>query len=262
MSRENNFIKTGKFTCECGREFSKSQSLYGHQSHCRVHLGDRSVNEIRYHTVKGEYSCVCGRVFDNSSSYIGHTSHCKVYLGEERYLRNKEITQRSQKIACEASRTSHTEESRARQSETRKRKYKSGELTPAPGVGKGKYSYLNFNGTQILLRSTYEFIYALYLIYNSVEFEYESVRVTYDGHTYISDFRIGNKIVEIKGNYRADTSKQRKAFESLGYQYEVKFWKDIEPCYLYLKSRIDIDSILERIREGHDSKNYYVYNVC
>lgn len=40
MSR--NFInEEGNFTCECGRKFSKSQSLYAHQSHCEIHLGDR-----------------------------------------------------------------------------------------------------------------------------------------------------------------------------------------------------------------------------
>lgn len=40
MSRK--FInKEGIFICECGREFNKSQSYYAHQSHCKVHLGDR-----------------------------------------------------------------------------------------------------------------------------------------------------------------------------------------------------------------------------
>lgn len=43
MSRGNTeaFIKEGHFICECGREFTKSQSLYSHQSHCKIHLGDR-----------------------------------------------------------------------------------------------------------------------------------------------------------------------------------------------------------------------------
>lgn len=36
-----NFVQIGKFTCECGREFEKSQSLYAHQGRCKVHLGDR-----------------------------------------------------------------------------------------------------------------------------------------------------------------------------------------------------------------------------
>lgn len=39
MSR--NFVRTGHFICECGREFEKSQSLYAHQGKCKVHLGNR-----------------------------------------------------------------------------------------------------------------------------------------------------------------------------------------------------------------------------
>lgn len=39
MSRS--FIQEGHFVCECGREFTKSQSLYAHQRHCKIHLGDR-----------------------------------------------------------------------------------------------------------------------------------------------------------------------------------------------------------------------------
>ena len=36
-----NFVKTGHFICECGREFEKSQSLYAHQGKCKIHLGNR-----------------------------------------------------------------------------------------------------------------------------------------------------------------------------------------------------------------------------
>lgn len=41
MSRGNPqaFIREGNFICKCGREFTKSQSFYAHQSHCKVHLG-------------------------------------------------------------------------------------------------------------------------------------------------------------------------------------------------------------------------------
>lgn len=255
------FIKTGVFKCECGREFEKSRSLYGHQSHCRVHLGDRFIEGSRYHTIYGNYKCVCGREFNNSSSYIGHTPHCEIYLGEERYLKNKEAFSNGQKFATEAARTSHTKESREQQSKTRKQKYLTGELSPALGSGRGTYSYIIYHSNKILLRSTYEFIYALYLAYNLIDFDYESIRVEYNDHVYISDFNVGNKVIEIKGDYHADISQQKLAFELSGYQYEVKFWKDLEPCYQYLKSKIDIDHLLELIKSGHNSKNYFVYNL-
>lgn len=257
--KKDAFIKEGYFKCQCGREFNKSQSYYAHLSHCKVHLGDRQCVKRRYHTVFVEYTCKCGEVFNNSSSYIGHTSHCKVYLGEERYLENLEKTRKSVRIACEYARSSHTEEVNRRQSETRKRKYASGELTPAPGVGRGKYSYLTYEDKTIMLRSTYEFIYALYLLYQGIKFEYETIRVHHNDHVFISDFLVDNEIIEIKGNYKASTSQQRFAFELAGYLYKVMFWKDLEPCYEYLKTKVDIDSILSKIKEGHNKREYYEY---
>lgn len=35
------FIQEGSFKCKCGKEFTKSQSFYAHQSHCKIHLGER-----------------------------------------------------------------------------------------------------------------------------------------------------------------------------------------------------------------------------
>lgn len=37
--------KEGNFICECGKEFTKSQSFYSHQGHCKIHLGPR-YNEL------------------------------------------------------------------------------------------------------------------------------------------------------------------------------------------------------------------------
>ena len=115
-----------------------------------------------------------------------------------------------------------------------------------------------------MLRSTYEFIYALYLIYNHIEFEYETVRVQAVTDykytkTFLSDFKIGNRIIEVKGYHSSKINHAKQAFEATGYQYEVKFWKDLEPCYEYLKTKIDIDSILLKIKEGHNKKEYYEY---
>ena len=236
----------GNFVCECGREFKKSQSLYAHQSHCKIHLGDR---------YKCEKHDINNRLKDSRNWSKGRTINDPIY-GES--IRK---TTEAMKSAPNSGMLGHhhSEESKLKQSRTRKLKYKSGELSPAPGVGRGKYSYLEYDGKRILLRSTYEFIYALYLLFNNVKFDYESVRASFNNHTYIPDFRIGNKIVEIKGNHHADTSKARKAFESIGYIYEVKFWEDIKICYDYLKYKIDIDNILDSIKKGHDSRNYYVY---
>jgi len=154
-----------------------------------------------------------------------------------------------------------SEESKKKQSETRKKRYASGELKPARGVGRGKYSYFFHDGKFILLRSTYEFIYALYLEHKDVDFEYETLRVTYNGRTRVSDFLIGDKVVEIKGFYDYDYSESKEAFESNGYKYEILFWKDLEPIYLYLKDYYDIDTILSDITRLHDEKNYFRFNI-
>lgn len=249
------------FRCKCGKEFPKSQSLYAHQSHCKIHLGDRYTgkNNARFHTIIGKYTCICGKEFGSNSSYKGHLSHCRVYLGEERYLQNKKARENFKIAGVEASKKAHSAESYHKQSETRKKKYASGELFPAKGVGRGKYSYIVFNNTKIMLRSTYEFIFALYLLFNKINFEYESIRVTYGGKTFISDFKIGNRIIEIKGNPNANLDKQREAFEKAGFEYDVKYKEDIDKYCDYLKNIVDIDSILESIEIGHNSKNYFVY---
>lgn len=158
---------------------------------------------------KCEYICKCGRKFTNVQSYVAHCGHCKDNLGkspEDRFGEsrswNKGLSKDTDdrvRIIAEKVKSDHlehpekyighlhTEESKRKLSETMKARYASGELTPAPGVGRGKYSYLLYGDKRILLRSTYEFIYALYLLYQGIDFEYETVRVTYLGHTYISD---------------------------------------------------------------------------
>jgi hypothetical protein len=247
----NQFIKEGdEFTCECGRKFTSSQSLYAHQSHCKIHLGDRYDPDKH----KG------WNVGDVRAWHRGRTVDDPIY---------GESIKRSVKAMASAynpGMTGHHQsaESRLKQSETRKRKYLSGELLPAKGVGRGKYSYLIYNDKRIMLRSTYEFIYALYLLYHDIEFEYESVRVKsvtdYKyASSFISDFLIGNTIVEIKGFKTSKVDHAKKAFESAGYAYKLKTWDDITECYDYLKSKIDIDNILESIKVGHDSKQYYEY---
>ena len=243
-----NFVRYGHFKCECGREFEKSQSLYAHQSHCKVHLGEEREIKDRF----GD-----SRAWNRGLTKETNESLRKI--SEKASQRLKDMGNENPLVKWNKNRP---KESFIRQSETRKEKYHTGQITPALGVGRGKYSYLLHADTQILLRSTYEFIYALYLLYNKVPFEYESVRVAYQGHVYISDFKINNKIVEIKGNYHYNYSKPKQAFESIGYIYEIKFWKDLVPCYKFLKSKIDIDNILEKIKEGHNSRSYYEYKYA
>lgn len=247
MSR--NFNNEGHFVCKCGREFTKEQSYHAHQSHCKIHLDSVGKPSHESHYIEDSrrrQGWNRGLTKDNNESIRRQASAMRAYI--------KSLREDNPLIQFNKNKGSEVYK---KQAETRKRKYESGELTPAPGVGRGKYSYLSYKGKKILLRSTYELIYALYLLYQNIEFDYESVRSTYEGRTYISDFLVNNKVIEIKGNYHANTTKSRIAFESAGYQYEVLYWKDLQFIYDYLKSIIDIDKILLLVKEGHNSRNYY-----
>ena len=229
------------FKCVCGREFEKSLSLNAHKSHCEKYLGRKPVDRF-----EGKRGWARGRTVDDP-----------VY-GES----IKKIVDKLNKYTTAGMKLNIVDREKfKRQSETRKKRYLSGELVPAAGVGRGKYSYLLFDNKRIMLRSSYEFIYALYLLYKHIEFEYETVRVkavSDCGYSvFISDFKIGNNIIEIKGYKSAKIYHAKKAFESAGYTYEVKYWEDLQQCIDYLNTKVDLNEILTKIEYGHDSRNYY-----
>lgn len=251
------------------------------------------ISHGRLHSNK-EHECICGYKTKNLQAYSSHCGKCRTkhpdisfdYLKGRKFkigtCWNKGLTKYNDQRLAKLSETmknsesvrSHclemtknkSRESYIKQSETRISKFKNGELKPPVRAGRGKYSYIKYNEKEIMLRSTYEFIYALYLIMRGIEFEYEMVRVDniteYSGcKTFLSDFKIGNKIIEIKGFYSSKVDYAKKSFEFAGYDYEVKYWNDLEPCYKFLKDHIDIDSIIDKIWKGHECKTYYVHEM-
>ena len=119
-----------------------------------------------------------------------------------------------------------------------------------------------------MLRSTYEFIFALYLIYiKKVSFEIEAIKVPAlrkNGYadTFISDFSIGNTIIEIKGIASGKDYYIKESFEAAGYTFIELF----EDSILQLKEEliingINIDYLLKQVIEGHNSKNYFMYDI-
>ena len=222
-----NFQTEGEFKCECGREFTKSQSYYAHQSYCKIHLGDRyeQIAAIRSKTSR-----------NNITKY------------------NKDPSNNAKR-----------QEAYKKQSATRKLQFKLGLLKPS-GRGRGKHSYLDYKGNKYLLRSTYEFIYALYLYYNSVNFSYESEYATYNDRTHRCDFYLKdfNKVIEIKGYIEEYDDEERLAFEAKGYDFELVTWSKINECYDYLKDKVDIDNLLSQIREkdnGESKSDYFEYKL-
>lgn len=145
--------------------------------------------------------------------------------------------------------------------------YKNGSITPARGVGRGKYSYIVYEDKKYMLRSTYEFIYALYLLTEGIKFNMEDVRVSAIednkyAKTFICDFNLYeiNTIVEIKGIASDKDKYIRESFESAGYIFIEYFKNDIDKFKNNLINKgYDMDSILQSIYKGHELREYFVY---
>lgn len=270
---KNTFLKIGNYKCECGREFTNSQSYNGHLSHCKIHreLHNKLLKRSGFHTIYKDYKCKCGKVFKTNASYVGHTAHCKDYLGEEQYLKNKKIHQEALlkingTIVGEKWHELH-DKGLIKQSNTRKEKYKSGEIKPALGVGRGKYSYIIYNNKKTMLRSIYEFIFALWLFYNNKPINVEQIRVPASipnkyANTFISDFNVDNNVYEIKGIASGKDIYIKDSFEKAGYFFQILYLKDILNIKNQLIDKgINVDDYLHKIVNGHNSKNYYVLDL-
>lgn len=241
-----------------------------------------------------EYRCICGRCFDKDVSLYAHYRHCKLYLGYEpvdnfggREKRgwSKGLTKETDIRLANKSKQSleyykthkgtflgkhHTDEAKRsigkHVSESRLKSYANGKISPAFGVGKGKYSSIVYKDKKYTFRSTYEFIYALYLLSEGIEFEYENIRVPSISSSYsktlFCDFNIGNKIIEIKGDDRLAGKQydEKLSFEAQGYEFVIYFEEDILRFSEDLKHKgYDVDDLIVKINRGHETKNYFVY---
>lgn len=245
--------------------------------------------------------CECGRVCETKQSYCSHHGKCKVanpegaaksraaLLGRKMpsswnkgLTKETDVRVRDMAIKVSQSMSSTRDLSKVResaklrdpemyrrQSETRLKKFASGELTPPEGAGRGKYSRIVVGDKTYTLRSTYEFLVALYLNLNGIDFEYESVRVKnlfedeYPyAKTFLSDFSYGDTVIEVKGHYSSKVKFCKESFEKAGYRYEVFGPKEIDSIKDFLKSHeVDVDCLVDKIYEGHRTKEYFVYVI-
>lgn len=166
----------------------------------------------------------------------------------------------------------HSEDTKSRigksVSKSRLKGYAEGTITPAKGVGRGKYSYFKYSDKTYMLRSTYEFILAMYLVHiKNVEFSIEQIRVpslreNRYAKTFISDFNVGNNIIEVKGIPSAKDVYIKESFEAAGYKFFELFHDDImELKQELIDQGFNMNSLIEQICNGHDSKNYFTYVV-
>ncbi len=147
-------------------------------------------------------------------------------------------------------------------SQTLTARYAEGLISPAEGVGRGKYSYFVYKNHKFMLRSTYEFIFALYLATKDIEFNMESVRVpaiteNRYSKTFIADFVVGTNIIEIKGIPSEKDTLLKLSFEACGYTFYELFYQDIEKIRQELIALgYNMDEMLENIKKGHDAREY------
>ena len=280
----------------CERELKTPHSYSMHTKHCKYNP-DRD-NNISHENLELICFCrYCGKECKNLNSLRNHERLCRlnpdkqvspftvynesIRRGEIKHWAKGETAETNSSIAkmvisrrkTRATRTyggwHHSDETKRKIGEASSKNlsegYASGRLSSPVGVGRGKYSYFVFNGKKHLLRSTWEFLYALYLATQGIDFETESIRVpaiteNKYAKTFISDFSYGNKVVEIKGIKSDKDIYLKESFEAAGYEFIELFEKDINIIKKSLTSSgYDIDILLESIKKGSNSKNYFVY---
>lgn len=296
-----------KYECAfCKKICIGTEGLNNHQNHCKKNPNRKSHGQSKYKSaLTNTCACkYCDKLFSNPGLLAAHIKICvlnpdRVYYDyHNRYENirpekkaamawcrgqtketNQSVAMRSKSLEIyyqthkgTFSGKHHTEDTKAiigsQVSSALKKGYAEGTITPARGVGRGKYSYIVTPTKKYMLRSTYEFIFALYLLkIEQREFELEKVRVpalrqNKYASTFIADFTIGNIVIEVKGIPSGKDQYIRESFESAGYTFYELFEDSIQKCKEKLVlSGIDVDSLLYAIEEGHNSKNYFIYHI-
>ena len=257
-SLNSNFNKLNIQYCQyCGKECHNLNSLKQHECRCKNNPDKKINNNLVNYILENRK----GKTKENCEDIAKAAISLKRKY-EEGYispLKGKPGTFKGK---------NHSEETKEKigksVSKSRIEGYANGSITPARGVGHGKYSYIKYEDKTYMLRSTYEFIYALYLLHNNIEFEMENIRVpalreNIYAKTFICDFNVGNEIIEIKGIPSGKDYYIKEAFEAAGFKFKELFYDDIEQIKEELNKIYDIDNLLEKIILGHNTKNYFIY---
>lgn len=228
------------------------------------------------------YKCICGREFYNRHSFASHCKWCKEhceYEGREPEKRhgnihgheawNKGLNKNnhpsimissykiSQALKGRKSPTlgNHlSDDSKSKMSDTRRERIISGDIKFNHRTGRGRCSkFYDHNENYHFLRSSYELIFAIFLCSTSQEFYTEDVRLKDNyGKIHISDFRIDNKIYEIKGIKSDKELKAKSLFESKGYEFYIVYKDKINLIENYLRNHgFDMDKILSKLSKDY-----------
>lgn len=94
------------------------------------------------------------------------------------------------------------------------------------------------------------------------ELVYEKDLITFHfkGHTRISDFLVNGVLFEVKGVRGSHADLVVEAFEQNGYSIVLVTVKEINECKQELiKQGYDIDTLLKKIVQGHNTKQYFEF---
>lgn len=246
----------------CGKECHSRNSLKQHECRCKENPDRRAYNQL------ANYS---------TCSFKGQTKETNPIIAkfsttlQEGYATGRLVAWAKDKPGTFLGKH-HREDSKEQigkhVSISRKKGYACGRIVPAEGVGRGKYSYIITSSRKYMLRSTYEFIFAVYLLQVlKIEFELEAIRVPAVrdndyASTFLSDFNIGNTVIEVKGIASGKDYYIKESFEAAGYTFVELFQDSIEKIKTKLvENNINIDNLLEKVIDGHNSKNYFTYDI-
>lgn len=98
-------------------------------------------------------------------------------------------------------------------------------------------------------------------MHHNLNFEYENTRLSYNNKTLISDFKIGELFLEVKGYKSKKIDDIVNAYQAYNYKLRILYEQEIKFITRYLKRRgYDIDFLKEQIVSGHNTKQYLTYD--
>lgn len=247
------------FCCICGYSAPTPQHLYEHRKYCKVycdtnHLEVRNPKLDKYNDNRGWnrglnkldpiYGSSIQRSAEGARKYL-------LSLGDNNPLFKWYETASDEDIKHKLQ----------KQSNTMKQQYADGSRVPHIGIGKGITFGLDIGDKTLFVRSSSEFIFALYLVDNHINFDYENIHVSYKGHTYFNDFYINDTVIEIK-SFKSDKElTEKEAFISFGYIFKVIYDDEIDRYRYQLCSKFDIEYLLVSAYESDRlSSKYLVFN--
>lgn len=125
------------------------------------------------------------------------------------------------------------------------------------GAGYSKSGY--YKG--IYYGSTYELVWGIYRIDHGLTVKRFDGYIEENGKKYFPDFDVDGKIIEIKGRHTKEVDIKTNMAIDAGYQIEVKYKKDLQKEFEWVKKNYTYKEIYE-LYDGYNPKYEYVCDTC